>query len=189
MAQERTDNRRITFQIEAHLGVLSRGKDGWNKELNLVSWNGSAIPKFDIRDWSQDHRKMGRGITLFGNEMGKACHMYLDYCNAKIVAESRDNRSAAAEAGIRAGEEERAKLEQERAEREHLEIEQEQELEAGQADAGAVKEQTEAERAEDEADKKYAEAEVAQEQAAAEAALEAADIEAGSDAGQNEEPF
>lgn len=167
--QERADNRRITFQIEAHLGVLSRGKDGWNKELNLVSWNGSAIPKFDIRDWSQDHRKMGRGITLFGNEMGKACHMYLDYCNAKIVAESRDNRSAAAEAGIRAGEEERAKLEQERAEREHLEIEQEQELEAGQT---AVKaEQEEAERAE------------------AEAALGAADIEAGSDAGQDEEPF
>ena len=182
--QERADNRRITFQIEAHLGVLSRGKDGWNKELNLVSWNGSAIPKFDIRDWSQDHRKMGRGITLFGNEMGKACHMYLDYCNAKIVAESRDNRSAAAEAGIRAGEEERAKLEQERAEREHLEIEQEQELEAGQTYAGAVKEQTEAE-----TDQKQADAEVAQEQAAAEAALEATDVEAGTDTGHEEEPF
>ena len=176
--QERADNRRITFQIEAHLGVLSRGKDGWNKELNLVSWNGSAIPKFDIRDWSQDHRKMGRGITLFGNEMGKACHMYLDYCNAKIVAESRDNRSAAAEAGIRAGEEERAKLEQERAEREHLEIEQEQELEAGQTEQAA--------------------GEVAQDQAAAAAELEqsgveatqkAADTENSSDSESDEEPF
>lgn len=176
--QERADNRRITFQIEAHLGVLSRGKDGWNKELNLVSWNGSAIPKFDIRDWSQDHRKMGRGITLFGNEMGKACHMYLDYCNAKIVAESRDNRSAAAEAGIRAGEEERAKLEQERAEREHLEIEQEQELEAGQTEQAA--------------------GEVAQDQAAAAAELEksgveatqkAADTENSSNSESDEEPF
>lgn len=141
--QERTENRRITFQIEAHLGVLSRGKDGWNKELNLVSWNGSAIPKFDIRDWSQDHRKMGRGITLFGNEMGKACHMYLDYCNAKVVAESRDNRSAAAEAGIRAGEEERVRLEQEKAERERLEMEQDpedgqpEEEEAGKAESGS----------------------------------------------------
>ena len=63
-------------------------------------------------------------------------------------------------------------------------IEQEQELEAGQTYAGAVKEQTEAE-----TDQKQADAEVAQEQAAAEAALEATDVEAGTDTGHEEEPF
>ncbi|MCR5097842.1 MAG: NERD domain-containing protein [Lachnospiraceae bacterium] len=32
-----------------------------------VSWNG-AEPKYDIRDWSPDHEKMGKGITLTDEE-------------------------------------------------------------------------------------------------------------------------
>ena len=36
---------------------------GWAKELNLVSWGGNQ-PKFDIREWSPDHTKMSKGITL-----------------------------------------------------------------------------------------------------------------------------
>ena len=35
----------------------------WKKELNLVSWNGRP-PKLDVRDWSPDRKKMGKGITL-----------------------------------------------------------------------------------------------------------------------------
>ena len=30
----------IRFDIKQHLGVLSASNRGWNKELNLVSWNG-----------------------------------------------------------------------------------------------------------------------------------------------------
>lgn len=50
------------------MAVLSENAKGWRKELNLVSWNGNA-PKFDIRDWSSDHEKMGKGITLTNEEM------------------------------------------------------------------------------------------------------------------------
>lgn len=36
---------------------------GWKKELNLVSWNDKEA-KYNIREWSPDHTKMGKGITL-----------------------------------------------------------------------------------------------------------------------------
>lgn len=53
----------ITFEITASLGVLSTSQTGWTKEVNLVSWNGRE-PKYDIREWSPDHQKMTKGITL-----------------------------------------------------------------------------------------------------------------------------
>jgi len=57
----------IQFNIEKQFGVISAEKSGWQKELNLVSWNGRAA-KLDIRDWSPDHQKMGKGITLTEGE-------------------------------------------------------------------------------------------------------------------------
>ena len=38
------------FEIVRHFGVVSESSRGWNKELNLVSFN-DAQPKYDIRDW------------------------------------------------------------------------------------------------------------------------------------------
>ena len=58
----------IKYEIVKALGVLSEGSNGWKKELNLVSWNGRA-PKYDIRDWDEDHEKMRKCITLSENEM------------------------------------------------------------------------------------------------------------------------
>ena len=58
----------IEYTIVKHLGVISESRGGWKKELNLISWNGRE-PKYDIRDWSQDHQKMGKGITLTGEQL------------------------------------------------------------------------------------------------------------------------
>ncbi|HJS18819.1 MAG TPA: YdbC family protein [Anaerolineales bacterium] len=58
----------IDYEIVMQLGVLSLSGSGWTKELNLVSWNGRD-PKYDIRDWSGDHSKMGRGVTLTREEL------------------------------------------------------------------------------------------------------------------------
>ena len=58
----------IKFEITDHLATLSTSTKGWTKELNLVSWNGAAA-KYDIRDWSPDHNKMGKGVTLSVDEM------------------------------------------------------------------------------------------------------------------------
>lgn len=58
----------ISFEIVEHIGVLSTGSKGWNKELNLVSWNGRE-PKYDLREWSAEHDKMGKGVTLSKEEL------------------------------------------------------------------------------------------------------------------------
>jgi hypothetical protein len=58
----------INYEILMQIAVLSQAGSGWTKELNLVSWNGHA-PKYDIRDWSGDHSKMGRGVTLSREEL------------------------------------------------------------------------------------------------------------------------
>ena len=58
------------YEITQELGILSEGKSGWTRELNLISWNG-AEPKFDIRDWAPGHEKMGKGISLSADEIEK----------------------------------------------------------------------------------------------------------------------
>lgn len=60
----------IKFEIVEELGVLSEGAKGWTKEINLMSWNDRE-PKYDIREWSPDHEKMGKGVTLSKEEMAK----------------------------------------------------------------------------------------------------------------------
>ena len=60
----------IKYEIKKHIGVLSESAKGWKKELNLVSWNDRE-PKYDIREWSPEHDKMGKGITLSEDEVAK----------------------------------------------------------------------------------------------------------------------
>ncbi|HAR1788350.1 TPA: hypothetical protein IZ499_000945 [Enterococcus faecium] len=61
MAQE------FSYEIVEEIAILSENNKGWRKELNLVSWNGRP-PKFDLRDWAPDHKKMGKGLTLTNEE-------------------------------------------------------------------------------------------------------------------------
>lgn len=58
----------IKFEVKKSLGVLSEGSRGWQKEINLMSWNENA-PKYDIRDWAPEHAKMGKGVTLSAEEL------------------------------------------------------------------------------------------------------------------------
>ena len=58
----------IKFEVVEHIGVLSESAKGWKKELNLISWNGN-IPKYDIREWSPNREKMGKGVTLSADEL------------------------------------------------------------------------------------------------------------------------
>lgn len=67
----------ITFKIVKHLGELSESPKGWKKELNLVSWN-EREPKYDLREWSPDHKKMGKGITLNNSEIAKIKELLKD---------------------------------------------------------------------------------------------------------------
>lgn len=60
----------IKFNIIKNIGFLSEGSKGWKKEVNIISWNDRKA-KVDIRDWDEDHEKMGKGVTLSKNELKK----------------------------------------------------------------------------------------------------------------------
>jgi Uncharacterized protein conserved in bacteria len=56
------------YEIVEKIALLSESSKGWTKELNLISWN-DRDPKYDIREWSPDGEKMGKGITLSDEEV------------------------------------------------------------------------------------------------------------------------
>jgi hypothetical protein len=58
----------IKYEIIRKIGVVSKAGSGWAKELNLISWNDRE-PKYDLRDWSADGSKMGKGVTLSKEEL------------------------------------------------------------------------------------------------------------------------
>ena len=60
----------VKFEIQETIGILSESSKGWLKELNLISWN-DRDPKYDLRDWSPDHEKMSKGVTLSTEELKK----------------------------------------------------------------------------------------------------------------------
>ncbi len=65
----------IKYEILEHLGVISISENGWSTELNLVSFNG-LDPKYDIRSWSSDKKKMSKGIRLTHEEMDNLVKFY-----------------------------------------------------------------------------------------------------------------
>lgn len=67
----------IKYEITKELGVISQGSKGWQKEINLISWN-DRNPKLDIRDWGPEHQKMGKGITLNVAEFKKLKEILLN---------------------------------------------------------------------------------------------------------------
>ena len=58
----------FSFEIVKNLGTISESKGGWKFELNLVSWGGRPA-KYDLRSWSADHQKMGKGSSLTVEEI------------------------------------------------------------------------------------------------------------------------
>jgi hypothetical protein len=57
----------IECEIIESYGIFSAGTKNWNKEVNLVSWNGRPA-KLDIRSWQSNHEKCGKGIALTREE-------------------------------------------------------------------------------------------------------------------------
>ena len=65
----RRDMGDIKFEILEHiLDLTEPNSRGYTKELNIVSWNGN-MKKYDIREWNEDHTRMGKGVTLSYEEM------------------------------------------------------------------------------------------------------------------------
>lgn len=58
----------IKFEITKKIGVLSVSGKGWEKALNLVSWNDRPA-KYDLREWAPDGQTMGKGLTFTNEEL------------------------------------------------------------------------------------------------------------------------
>lgn len=56
------------YEVVKTYGSLSESSKGWKKEIKLISWNQKE-PKYDIREWSPDGEKMGKGVTLSKEEL------------------------------------------------------------------------------------------------------------------------
>lgn len=73
----------MVFTITKTIGTIGApSMAGWTKEINMVSWNGRAA-KYDIRDWSPDHDKMGKGITLTETEAKDLVNVLSAYLSDK----------------------------------------------------------------------------------------------------------
>jgi hypothetical protein len=58
----------IKYEIVKKIGVVSKAGSNWTKELNLIRWNDREA-KYDLRDWSADGSKMGKGVTMTREEL------------------------------------------------------------------------------------------------------------------------
>ena len=58
----------FTYEVVQRIAVLSERPRGWERQLNLISWN-DGDPKYDIRDWSPDGSRMAKGISLTEEEL------------------------------------------------------------------------------------------------------------------------
>ena len=58
----------IKYEVVERIAVLSQRPRGWERQLNLISWNDGE-PKYDIRDWSPDGSRMAKGISLTEEEL------------------------------------------------------------------------------------------------------------------------
>lgn len=92
------DDDEIECRIIESYGIFSQGVKFWNKEINLVSWNGRP-PKLDIRNWQRDHEKCGKGITLTREEAEELVRLLNEVLKKKPGAEKSTGRAGSEKAG------------------------------------------------------------------------------------------
>ena len=59
---------KIVKEVKQVFGFLGEDQDYSKKQLTLTSW-GVYSPKFDIRTWSEDYEKAGKGMTFTAQEL------------------------------------------------------------------------------------------------------------------------
>ena len=57
----------IKYEVIDKILSVNDGTSDWNLELNIIAWN-ERDPKYDVRKWSPDGSKMGKGLTMNEDE-------------------------------------------------------------------------------------------------------------------------
>ena len=68
MEEKKKASSEIKYEIINELGVIPAEKGSMRLELNRISWNGNE-PKYDLRRWSPNRDKMGKGVTMSEKEL------------------------------------------------------------------------------------------------------------------------
>ena len=68
MEEKKKASSEIRYEIINELGVIPAEKGSMRLELNRISWNGNE-PKYDLRRWSPNRDKMGKGVTMSEREL------------------------------------------------------------------------------------------------------------------------
>lgn len=82
----------ISCDIKEEIVSVPSDSQGWNLELNLVSWNEREA-KYDLRKWNDDHSKSGKGITMSEDEVVMLFQKYKEVIK-KITGEDVDSFSS-----------------------------------------------------------------------------------------------
>jgi len=96
----RNDDEEIECEIIKSFGIFSPGVRNWNKEVNLVSWNGRP-PKLDIRNWQKNHEKCGKGIALTREEAEELVKLLNKILKAKPSREKSSREKPSGEKSTR----------------------------------------------------------------------------------------
>ena len=62
------ERKELKFEVLNDLGTISESTKGWSKKLTRIIQNEDE-PKYDIRAWDSEFKKMGKGITLTEKEL------------------------------------------------------------------------------------------------------------------------
>lgn len=68
MEEKKKASSEIKYEIINELGVIPAEKGSMRLELNRISWSGNE-PKYDLRRWSPNRDKMGKGVTMSEKEL------------------------------------------------------------------------------------------------------------------------
>lgn len=69
----------ISFRLIKHIGVIEEKANDFQLELNVIEWNCTGIPKYDIRSFSKDHSRMTKGMTFTAEELEKLYEIMKDF--------------------------------------------------------------------------------------------------------------
>ena len=90
------EDEEIECDVIESYGKFSQGFRNWNKEVNLISWNGRPA-KLDIRNWQRDHEKCGKGIAVTWEEAGELAKLLdriLKEKSAKSKSQEKQSQSS-----------------------------------------------------------------------------------------------
>lgn len=87
------------FDIKKTVFSVPSDTDGWNLELNLISWSGRE-PKWDLRKWQDDREKMGKGCSMSEDEvvlLFQKSSEILKEITGEDISESQSSKSESSE--------------------------------------------------------------------------------------------